>query len=210
MLDAIDERVLQSLVSGNGDEVAAGKLVHVAVVALAEGLVLGLVADLISVHEAVVGAGLGEEFDDERNGIHQHEQQGEDDVGVVSEFTALVSGFEQPVERERLSEDVAAGFVAHGLEADTFLCSNGGEFLLSAIQFHEAGVDLELDGFAQGVLLGDELPGLVLFDLLFKGGDAFFLGFVLEFDLGELGFKSSDGTFLGLAGEGLEIGFLGG
>ena len=77
------------------------------------------------------------------------------------------------------------------------------------LQLGEAGVDLLLDGFPQGVLLGDELVGLVRLDLLLEGGDALGLGLVGCGDFGELGLELGDGGGLGLAGLGLQRGFFG-
>ena len=202
MLDAIDERGFEALVAGHGDQVAGGELLHVAAVALAEGAVLGIEGDLVAIQQGVVGAGLGEELDDQRDGVDEHEQQGEDDVGVEGELAALVAGLEKAVEGERLGEDVAAGFGADGGEAGAFLGGDAGEFVLDAVEFLEAGVDLQLDGFAQGVLLGDEGSGLVFLDLALEGGDAFGFDAVGGLDLGEAGLESGDGAGLRLADAG--------
>jgi hypothetical protein len=151
MFDAVDEGVLQSLVAGHGAEIASRKFVHVAVLAGAVGLVLGVEADLVAVEESVVGAGLGEELHDEWDGIHEHKEGGQDEVGGEGEASALVPSLKQFMEGEGLGEDIAP----------LFLGGNVGESVLGALEFGEAGVDLQFDRFAKDILLGDEGEGLV-------------------------------------------------
>ncbi len=210
MFDAIDEGVFEVVVAGDGDEVTGGELGHVAGAGFSEGFVLGVEGDFVAIDEGVVGAGFGEEFDDEGDGIDEHEEEGEGDVGIECEFPALVAGLEEVVEGEGLGEDVLTRFGADGGEALGFLCVHVGELGLGEAELFEAGVDFEFDGFAEGVLLSDELFGLVAFDFLAEGGDAFGFGFVGEFDFCEFGLEEADGTGFGFAGLGLEHGFFSG
>ena len=60
------------------------------------------------------------------------------------------------------------------------------------------------DGIAEGILLGDKLLRLVLFDPLFECGDAQGFRLIGAFDFRKSGFKNGDGTGFGFAGLGLE------
>lgn len=91
VFDAIGEGQLEPLVAGGGDVVSPGKLGHVAALVGAVGLVFGVVANLVAVEEGVVGAGLGEEFYDERDGIDQHEEGRKDEVGGEGEASSFVA-----------------------------------------------------------------------------------------------------------------------
>ena len=66
-----------------------------------------------------------------------------------------------------------------------------------------------LDGVAEGILLGDELVSLVVFDLLFEPGDSGGLGFVRGGDFCQFCLEELDGGGFRLAGLGLEGRFLG-
>ena len=161
MFDAVDEGALQSLVAGDGDEVASRKFGHVALLAGAVGLVLGVEADLVAVEEGVVGAGLGEELDDEWDGIHEHEEGGQDEVGGEGKASAFVTGLKEFMEGEGLGEDVAPRFLRDGGEAGLFLGGDVGESVLGAFEFGKAGVNLRFDRFAKDILLGHKGQGLV-------------------------------------------------
>lgn len=103
------------------------------------------------------------------------------------------------MKRKCLREDVAAGLVAHGVDAVHLFGGDAGELALDAGEFDEAGVDLLFDGIAQGILLGDKLFGLVVFHLLFEASDALGLGFVSEGDFRQFRFKQADGGGFSLA-----------
>ncbi len=113
------------------------------------------------------------------------------------------------MEGEGLGEDVAAGLVGHGGEAGFLFRGDIGEAVLGALEFGEAGVDLEFDCLAEGVLLGDEGLGLIGFDLALQGGDAFVFEPVGGFDFGEADLEGGDGGLLGFADLSLEGGFFG-
>lgn len=113
------------------------------------------------------------------------------------------------MEGEGLGEDVAAGLVGHGGEAGFLFRGDIGEAVLGALEFGEAGVDLEFDCLAEGVLLGDEGLGLIGFDLALQGGDAFVFEPVGGFDFGEAELEGGDGGLLGFADLSLEGGFFG-
>lgn len=207
VFDAIDEGMFEAFVACDGDEVTGGEAVHVAAVAFAEGAVFGVEGDFIAIQQGIVGTGLGEELDDEGDGVDQHEEEGEDDVGGEGELSTFVTSLEEAVEGEGLGEDVAARFGLDGGDALVFIFTDGSEFVLCALEFLESGVDLLFDRFAEGVLLGDEGAGLVFLDLAFELCDAVGFGFVGFLDLSQFVFEGCDGAFFSFADLGLEGGF---
>ncbi len=207
LFDAVGEGVIEVAAAGAEGDAAVFEFGEEVLVGVAEAVVVGFEGHFVAIDECVVGAWGAEEFDDEGDGVDEHEEECEDRVGGEGEAGAGVLGVEEPVEGEGLGEDVAAGFGAEGGGAGGEGCGGGGDVVLGAFEVGEERVDLLADGGADAVLLGDELGGLVLLDAAAEVGDAFgFLG-IFGGVGGETDFEGVGGGLHGVVDAGIEAGF---
>lgn len=129
-VDPFDEGFLEWFVLGEMEEASFGEVFHVFLVGLEVGFAFAIEADFFAIDEGIVGAGFREELHDEGNGIDEHEEEGEDEVGGEGEAAAFISDVEEFVEGEGLGEEVAAWFRADGGDAFGFVVGEGGDFFL--------------------------------------------------------------------------------